>query len=441
MHPSRSQHKVVAQDQATLDRALRRSIIRRTSVAGLIGLVYGLCAGVILAAYHHFGSLFLPEPARLLMADPTPPTPPPAQSTLYDPTTSRGAVRQGAPEALAVAGPLASPTGEIRPAMARWPAAAPMAEIDPSATPDGPDLLRDELMPEEQAVAAAPKMSSAMETALRPHPAPAAAEVTGVALALPRTPAFKPLDLTPTLVAETGLAAVLGASGASRTSFSRSRPPTPSMKPIVVASDAPPEPAPAPEPRAVRAQGRTLPVALRAFWTNLKILLASAPASSEMQAGSGGNGPRAGASRRTAASGGDSPPSGNGSPTDGAGGSGAGDGNASAGGGSSGAGGGSASAGDGDAGGSGGSASDGGGSAGGGDANGGGGGSSASSGDDGGVSSGGSRGPGRSDGGRGRGGRGDRDRDNDRGSRGDDRGGRGDGDHGGRGHGRDGDDD
>jgi hypothetical protein len=377
-----------------------------------------------LAAYHHFGSLFLPEPSRLLTADPTPPTSPSAESPLYDPITSRGAVRQGAPApTLADAGPLASPTGEIRPAMARWPAAAPVAGSDPSAAPDGPDGTRntaeldlpgDELMPDEQAVAAAPKMASELEAALLPHPAAAIVEVTGVALALSRRPAFKPLDLPPTVMAEADLAAVLGASGASRPSLSRSRPPTPLMKPIVVASDAPPEPAAAPEARAVATQGRTVPAALRAFWTNLRILLASASAASEMRAGSGG----------------DSTPGGNGSPTDGAAGSGAGGGSPTDGGSSS-AGGGSASAGGaGDPGGS----SDG--------AGGGGGGSSASSGDDGGsVSSGGSRGHGRSDGGRGRGSRGDRDRDHDHGSRGDDRGGRGDGDHGGRGHGRGGDHD
>jgi hypothetical protein len=337
--------------------------------------------------------------------------------------------------ALADAGPLASPTGEVRPAMARWRAAAPATEIDPSAAPDGPDGTRDaaapdppgdELMPEERSVAAAPEMASEMEGALLPHPAPAVAQVPGTARALSPTPALKPLDLPTAMVAE-GSPAVLGTSGASRESLSRSRPPTPSMKPVVVASDAPPEPAPAPEARAVTMRGQTLPAALRVFWTNLKILLASAPASSEIRAGSGGNGEGATsaiASHRTASSSGNSGPSGsggNGSPTDGGG-------SSSAGGGSASPGGGSASAGAGNPGGSSGSA--------------GGGGNSARGGDDGGsVSSGDSRGGGRSDGGRGRGGRGDRDEDDDRGSRGNDRGGRGDGDRGGRGSDRGGDDD
>jgi hypothetical protein len=254
LHPSRPQRQVAAQDQATLDRALRRSIVRRTSVAGLIGLVYGLCAGVILAAYHHFGSLFAPEPSRLLTADPRPATLPPEESALYDPITARGAVRQGAPAPTLAAGrPRASPTGEIRPAKARWPAAAPAAEIDLSAAPDGPRGTRDaaepdrpgnELMPEERSVAAAPEMASETEAALLPHPASAVAQVPGAARALPPTPAFKPLDLSPAVAAEAGSPAVLGASGASRASLSRSRPPTPSMKPVVVASDAPPEPPP-----------------------------------------------------------------------------------------------------------------------------------------------------------------------------------------------------
>jgi hypothetical protein len=356
-----------------------------------------------LAAYHHFGNLFLPEPSRLLTADPKPATSPPAESALYDPITARGAVRQGAAvPALADAGPLASTRGEIRPAMARWPAAAPAAEIDLAAAPDGPGGTRaaaepnrpgHELMPEERSVAAAPEMTSEMEAALLPHPASAVAQVPGAAGALSPTPAFKPLDLLPAVVAEAGPAAALGTSGASQPLLSRSRPPTPSMKPVAVASDAPAELARNPDARVVPFKGQTLPNALRAFFTNLKVLLASAPASSEMGAGSGGNG-----GVRTSAiashSAGDTTPSGsggNGSPTDSGGASGGG----------------------------------------------------ASSGDDGGsVSGGGSGGRGSSDSDRGRDGRSDRDRDDDdRGSRGDDRGGRGDGDRGGRGHGRGGDDD
>ena len=99
VRPSQSQQEVVAQDQATLDRALQRSIIRRTSVAGLIGLVYGLCAGIILAAYHDFGSLSLLEPSRLMVADPTQVKPLPKESMLEDAAVAHELATQLAPAA------------------------------------------------------------------------------------------------------------------------------------------------------------------------------------------------------------------------------------------------------------------------------------------------------------------------------------------------------
>jgi hypothetical protein len=436
MDPSRSQRQVVTQDQATLDRSLARSIIHRTSLAGLIGLAYGICTGVILTAYHEFGSPSLLKPSRFVAADPQPAQLLPQEVMLDD---TAAAAWQEAPmteraDAFPLTSPpgnaaLTSPVGEIRPAMGGRPAAEPVSEIEVSAAPEAPDSARDaaepgssgdEPMPEERltaaapetlerSVAAVPEMASELDAAVLPHPAPAVTQVPGTAAALPPTPAFKPLALLPAVVAEAGPAAVLGASGASRGSFGRSRAPKPSMKPVGVASAALPEAARAHPVRAVASKGQTLPDALRAFFTNLKILLASAPAASEFRAGSGGNGGAAIGPGRRGGSGDDSSPSGGGS--------------ANPGGGSVGAG-----AGTGGVGGGGGSAS--------------GGGGSASSGDNGGsVSSGGSRGHGRSDAGSGRGGRGDRDRDDDdRGSRGDDRG-RGDGDRGGRGNGRGGDDD
>jgi hypothetical protein len=415
--------------------------MHRTSVAGLIGLAYGICTGVILAAYHEFGSPSLLKPSRFVAADPQPAQLLP-QEVMLDDTAAAG--WQEAPMTeLADAVPLTSPPGsapltppsdEIRPAMGGRPSVEPVSEIEVSASAQArdaaaPDPSGDEPMAEERSTAAAPEklkrtvaavpeMASELDAAVLPHPAPAVTQVPEAAVAsLPR-PAFKPLAVLPAVVAEAGPAAVLGASGASRESFSRSRAPKPSMKPVAVASAALPEAARARDAPAVASKGQTLPDALRAFFTNLKILLASAPAASEFRVGSGGNGGTAIGSGRRAGSGGDSSPSGGGSASGGAG-------NAN-GGGSANAGGGSVGAGTGGVGG--GSAS--------------GGGGSVSSGDEGGsVSSGGGRGHGRSDGGRGRGGRGDRDRDDDdRGSRGNDRG-RGDGDRGGRGNGRGGDDD
>ena len=128
--PSRSQRQVVAQDQATVDRDFSRSIMRRTSVAGLIGLVYGICTGVILAAYHEFGSPSLLAPPRLVTADPTPAQLFPREGILDDRAVTRASTGQESPvTAVPDAAPLTSPPGsaplsppsdEIRPAMAPW---------------------------------------------------------------------------------------------------------------------------------------------------------------------------------------------------------------------------------------------------------------------------------------------------------------------------------
>ena len=110
MHPDRSQRPVVAPDQANLDRAFAISIVRRTSVAGLIGLVYGICTGVILAAYHEFGSPFLLK-SRFVAADP-PAQVLPEKPMLDDTAEAPGPARQEASvTALAAAVPLTSPTG------------------------------------------------------------------------------------------------------------------------------------------------------------------------------------------------------------------------------------------------------------------------------------------------------------------------------------------
>jgi hypothetical protein len=398
LRPSRSQQKVVVQDQATLDRVFQRSIIRRASVAGLIGLVYGICAGVILAAYHEFGSLSLLEPSPLVVADPT-------QARLLSKEhmpEAAVASEELAPQvtpaaALAAAGPLASAIGHIRPASALWSAAEPVGGVAAPPAAEGRDSARDmadpkpsgdEPRPEERPGAAAPEPA---------HP--------GTAVAMLK-PAFKPLEAIMALVPEAAEPAALRAPQASRDADGQSRPPRPLLKPAVAVLEAPPELARGPDGRAMAALAQTVPEALRSFWTNLKILLASAPARSELRGDSNrnGGGERGAiyAGRRTGNNSGSGP-------SDSAGGT-----SPS---GSAGGGGPSDSGGDGSASGKGGGAS-------------------ASSGDHGSsVSSGGNSSHGRGDGGRG--GRGGRDRDGgDRGSRGEDRGGRGDGDRGGRGHGR-----
>jgi hypothetical protein len=449
LRPSPSQQKVVMQDEATLDRVFQRSIIRRTSVAGLIGLVYGICAGVILAAYHEFGSLSLLESSPLVVADPAQVRLLSKEQILDDAVASQELAPQAAPAAaLAAAGPLASPIGHIRPAIALWSAAEPVGGVAAPPAAEGRDSTRDladpkpsgdEPRPEVRPLAAAPEPA---------HP--------GTAVAMPK-PVLKPLDAITTLVSEATAPAARRAPQASRNPVSQRRPPRPPLKPAIVASEAPPEPARGPEVRATAAPAPTVPEALRSFWTNLKILLASAPARSEFRGDSnrtgGGKRSAINAGRRTGNDSGSGPSdsAGGTSPSDSAGGtspSGSAGGNSpsgSAGGNSP-----SGSAGDGSSSdSSGGTSPSGSAGAGGPSGNGGassssnsggigsasgkGGAASASSGGRGSsVSSGGDSGRGRGDGDRG--GRGGRDR-------GDDRGGRGDGDRGGRGDGRGGDDD
>jgi hypothetical protein len=432
VRPSQSQQEVVGQGQATLDRVLQRSIIRRTSIAGLIGLVYGLCAGVILAAYQDFGSLPLLEPPRLMMADPKQVKLLPGERMLEDAAASPELMPQVASAAaVADAGPIALPIGHIRPAMAPWSAAEPVNRV--AATPPAerggstrgtanPDPSGDEPTPVERSVAAAPE----------PHP--------GTAVAMPK-PAFKPLDAVTTMMAEAVPPAALGAPRATPDAVSRSRPARPSLQPVV-ATSARPEPAWQRDARATAA-AQTLPKARRSFWTNLKIFLASAPARSEFRLDrdrNGGGGSSAGSS-----GGGGSPGSGGGgSSPGGSGGGGSSPGGSGGGGGSPGSSGGGGSPGGSNPGGSdGGTSGSGGGTSGsgGGGSPGGSGATSASSGDDGSSASSGNSDRGRGD--RGRGGRGDRDGDDDgddRGDRDNDRGDRGN-DRGDRGNGRGGDDD
>ena len=103
-------------------------------------------------------------------------------------------------------------------------------------------------------------------------------------------PAFKPLDAITTLVAEAAEPAALGAPEASGGAVSRSRPARPPLKPVVVASKPRPQSVRQPDARAMARPAQNLPEALRSMWTDLKILLASAPARSEFRGDRGGNG-------------------------------------------------------------------------------------------------------------------------------------------------------
>lgn len=340
---TRSKRQVVAQCRTTCERSLRRSIARRVLAAGLIGLVYGVCTGVILAAYHQFGDQSLLHRSPLVAADPRPLKSAPRQRALDGGTMARAPAGQGPPaDDLADAAQAAPPTGQIRPAMARRSDPVPARDIDPSAAlgpgdseaPGGADAdrLAEDRMAEQRSAAAAPEprpetVAAALpgDRAGAPGASPEPSRVH-VAPALPPRPAFKPRAAMPTVLAEAVPApAALGAPEPSRNPARGIRPSQRSVKPLPSSQEMPSRPARAEAPRPLGPNGQGLPEALRAFWTNLRILLASAPASSGVRAGrddrNGNNGATAGSGsggRISGASGSTSAVGGNSSRDDGA---------------------------------------------------------------------------------------------------------------------------
>jgi hypothetical protein len=300
----RSHRQVVARSQATLDRSLRQIIARRALAAGLIGLAYGICTGVILAAYQEFGSQSVRGRSPAVAVDAGPLKLVPQHRAPDDTTRSRELGAQGMPAAeLADAAHAAPATGQIRPALARTPDAEPAGEMGTSAAVQesdsarhgaGPAPVADDPLLDRWSAAAAPEAPPEASAAAPPEAASAAAVEAphaASAFALPPSPAFKPLEAIPTVMAEAALAQAAPEPSQGRTS--RIRPPKPSFKPLVNASGPRSQPAPEQASRPAATTRQTLPDALRAFWTNLKILLASAPASSDFRTGrsdSNGNG-------------------------------------------------------------------------------------------------------------------------------------------------------
>jgi hypothetical protein len=244
--------------------------VRTTLLLSLMCLPYLVFGSVIWAAYHQFGERSLLDQAPLVVADQTPLKLNPGPH-LRD----RVAVEKvGLPEHRLLSAGRQSPT-EPSEAAGRAALAALQFKLDAS---DGAATAPLGQVP----IAAIPAGAPAETTLATPvevvEPAPGS---------MPPKPSFKPLEMLPAASVE--LAPPAERTVAARLDLRRSPPPRPALKPPVAlprersewraAPDAPPV------TRAVAATDRGLPEALRAWWSNLKILLASGPASPAMRAG------------------------------------------------------------------------------------------------------------------------------------------------------------
>jgi hypothetical protein len=271
-------------------------------VTGFVCAVYAICGGVVWSAYEEFGNQSLLDLAHVVLADRTPFKVLPAENTRGR-TALPGRVGSDRVSATAAA-PAEHPAVPIR------QAAAPLSpsldggqgKADTLDLVERPAMARHDPEPApavgtldaEQSVAAALEMQSLGLGAAAPleSATPAASDQVPLAqpaATLPPAPAFKPLDAVPTVVAQAVLPAWVGTNtGAQRLGDS---PPVPSLKPIFISSERQPGRTSEQHTRRVTATEPTLPDALRALWTNLKILLASGPAPRVIPAG-GGNGER-----------------------------------------------------------------------------------------------------------------------------------------------------
>jgi hypothetical protein len=233
-------------------------------------LPYLVFGSVIWAAYHQFGEQSLLDQAPLVVADQTPLKLNPGPH-LRD---RAAAEKVGPPEhRLQSAGrriPTEPPGEAGRAALAALQFR--LGASDGGATaPLGRDSIA--VVP-----AAAPAETTPATPAEVAVPAPGS---------MPAKPSFKPLEGLQAASAE--LAPPDERTVAARLDLRSAPAPRPALKPAVSLprerSEWRPEPDAAPATRAVAATDQSLPEALRAWWSNLKILLASGPASSAMRAG------------------------------------------------------------------------------------------------------------------------------------------------------------
>ncbi|MGH6904710.1 MAG: hypothetical protein ACREIR_18440, partial [Geminicoccaceae bacterium] len=256
--------------QTTVDCDHRRGRVRTTLLLSLMSLPYLVFGSVIWAAYHQFGEQSLLDQAPLVVADQTPLKLNPGPH-LRD---RAAAEKVEPPEPRPLGTGLQIPTeppGEA----GRAVLAAIQFKLDASDGVATPPLGQD-------SIAATPAGAPAEATPATPAEAAAPAPEP-----MPPKPSFKSLEALQATSVE--LAPPAERTVAARLDFRRAPPPRPALKPPVALPAEPSEwraePDAPPVTRAVAATDRGLPEALRAWWSNLKILLASGPAPAPMRAG------------------------------------------------------------------------------------------------------------------------------------------------------------
>jgi hypothetical protein len=248
--------------------------------------VYATFGGVVWSAYEEFGNQSLHNFAPLVMADRAPLKLLPGEGT-PDPTGLRAEAASERYSATALA--RREPPALRQSAAGASLRAREAREADTLVMTAQPAMAPDQAEPVApvEAPGAGVPVAAALETpsldvrAAAPlTSAGTAADVlhSGPAATWPAAPAFKPRDAVPIVVAEARLAPPKAST--TEASGLGASPPLPSLKPVVMPS----EQRPGRDTRLATGPA-SLPDALRAFWTNLKILLASGPAPRVIPAG------------------------------------------------------------------------------------------------------------------------------------------------------------
>ena len=250
-HRSRTRRTDVPQDQATTDPKQRRSYVRGTVVAGLIGGAHAMFGSVLWAAYHEFGnqSLLL---TPLVAAEKTPlKLPPDGDPDQATPVVVRAGSDRTSDTALARDDRPTRPVGQAASRAIRPLDGAPRREVHTVVPAEPPTTAgRDRASGPaintvpfaRRSLPAAPKSPPLKVRAAAPvEPATPGisdeAPQSGSVATLAPAPALKPLDAIPTLVAEaTPAPAAASAAKAADLAASAIRPPRPWLKPIVLPS-------------------------------------------------------------------------------------------------------------------------------------------------------------------------------------------------------------
>jgi hypothetical protein len=267
---------------------------------------YAVFGGVIFAAYDEFGNQSLLDLKPLVTADPAPLKRLPPERMQGLPARTGGDRSSAA--ALTRGEDLARPGREPPWAVAFLPEAARASEAAARALTERPAMAPPEAEggPASRAVGAALPAATPLQSAspeggaatleAAPPELVAAAPLGPATLALsdevaplrpgaarPPAPALKPLDTVPTATAQAMLPPqVSSAPPRARLADSAL---LPSLKPIVMPAEQRPDRAREQGARRMAAARPSLPDAFRAFWTNLKILLAAGPAPRVIRAG------------------------------------------------------------------------------------------------------------------------------------------------------------